>query len=582
MMQGASVRGNGRRVSTVVAATVWLLAVSSDSLAVASQQDPQTAAGAAAPQKPAAASAPTTESSDEATTPDGVPVYYRGQEVFRVFRPLGMYSPQERARLAEDRLDALVKDPTVLPEQIRVQHGEASSELWAGERLISLITDQEAEAAGVERRAYAEMVKRRMARLIVETRHEFSAEEVTRGVVFVALATVLLVLLAWGLVRLTRRLLAVIDAWLERAHGIAIQRLELVSRATLARAFRLALRIVRALILIAVAVGWLEFVLSALPWTRPYARLVLPWLKAPFAYVGSSVIAALPNLFYIAVIVGLNLALLRLVYRFFSAVRDGAVRIQGFLPEWADPTYRLVRILIIAVTFVAAFPYIPGSSSPAFQGVSLFIGLLVSLSSSSAISNIIAGTILTYTGAFRMGDRVAIAGTTGDVVKRSLLTTHLRTIKNEVVAIPNSIVLGGSIVNYAALASEGGLILHTTVTIGYDAPWRTVHQLLVSAALATDGIEASPAPFVWQTALNDFYVSYEINAYTRRPHDMPDIYAALHANIQDAFNEGGVEIMSPHYSSLRDGNTVTIPAGHRPPGYEPGRFGVHVSSETRR
>ena len=219
-------------------------------------------------------------------------------------------------------------------------------------------------------------------------------------------------------------------------------------------------------------------------------------------------------------------------------------------------------------------PYIPGSRSPAFQGVTLLVGFLVSFASSSSLSNIIAGTILTYTRAFRIGDRVQIGDTVGDVVGSSLLVTDLRTIKNVVVAIPNALVLGGPVINYSRMARTAGLILNTSVTIGYDAPWRTVHGLLIAAAGATPGIEPSPEPFVLQTALNDFYVSYEINAYTRRPNDMHLIYADLHANIQDRFNEAGVEIMSPHYRSLRDGNTVTIPEGQRPEGYEAPGFRI--------
>jgi small-conductance mechanosensitive channel len=511
-----------------------------------------------------------------ATVPEGVPITYRGREVFRVYQPMGSLSVQERARIAEERIDRLVSDYGVRPEEIRVVHAESASEIWAGEQLVALITDKDAAAVELDRRVYADRFRQQVIDLLVESRREFSIEEITRGLVYVAIVTALLLLLSWLVIRLARRLLAAIDTRLERLQGLTIQRLELVSRARLTRWLGVLVRAARGALLLVGTLLWLEVVFSALPWTRPYARLILPWLKAPFLYVGSSLIAALPNVFYIAVIAGVTLGVMRLVHLLFRAIENGAVQIEGFQPEWADPTYKLARVLLIAVAFVAAFPYIPGSASPAFQGVSLFLGLLVSLSSSSAIANIIAGTILTYTGAFRMGDRVAVGETTGDVVKKSLLTTHLRTIKNEIVAVPNSLVLGGQIVNYTTLAAQSGLILHTTVTIGYDAPWRTVHQLLISAALATDGIEATPAPFVFQTALNDFYVSYEINAYTRRPHEMAAIYADLHASIQDSFNKGGVEIMSPHYSSLRDGNTVTIPAAHRESNYEPGRFGVDI------
>ena len=252
-----------------------------------------------------------------------------------------------------------------------------------------------------------------------------------------------------------------------------------------------------------------------------------------------------------------------------------------FPPEWADPTNKIVRVLLIAFGVVVAFPYLPASDSPAFAGVSVFMGVLFSLASSSALSNMIAGLVLTYTGAFRLGDRVKIGDTFGDIVETSLLATRVRTIKNEDITIPNSLVLGSSVINYSRARPTLGLILHTSVTIGYDAPWRTIHGLLIEAALATPGVLAEPPPFVWQTALNDFYVTYEINAYTGSPRDMTDIYAALHARIQDTFYAAGVEIMSPHFTALRDGNTVAIPESFRPPGYRPPAFRVEHPTSGR-
>ncbi len=261
-------------------------------------------------------------------------------------------------------------------------------------------------------------------------------------------------------------------------------------------------------------------------------------------------------------------------------VRDGAIVVSGFPREWAEPTRNILRFLLVALGVVVAFPYLPASDSPAFTGVSVFIGVLVSLGSSSAFSNIIAGIVLTYTRAYRIGDRVHVGDAYGDIVETSLLVTRVRTIKNETITIPNGIVMGQAVTNYSRESETLGLILHTTVTIGYDTPWRTVHGLLIQAAQATPGVLREPAPFVWQTALNDFYVTYEINAHTDRAHDAPAMYADLHARIQDAFYAAGVEIMSPHYAALRDGNTVAIPAGQRPEGYQAPGFRVeHPSAE---
>jgi small-conductance mechanosensitive channel len=295
---------------------------------------------------------------------------------------------------------------------------------------------------------------------------------------------------------------------------------------------------------------------------------------APAKVAVAAVIGYLPKFLFVVVIGAIIYLAIKLVALFFRQIERGRLVFPKFPAEWADPTNKIVRVLLIAFGLVAAFPYLPASDSPAFAGVSVFIGILVSLASSSALSNMIAGIVLTYTGAFRLGDRVRLGDSFGDIIDTALLATRIRTIKNEDITIPNSLVLGGSVINYSRNAQKLGLILHTSVTIGYDAPWRKVHDLLISAALATPGILHDPKPFVWQTALNDFYVTYEINAYTASARDMIDIYAALHARIQDAFFEAGVEIMSPHYTSLRDGNTVAIPPASREPGYVAPSFRV--------
>jgi small-conductance mechanosensitive channel len=201
---------------------------------------------------------------------------------------------------------------------------------------------------------------------------------------------------------------------------------------------------------------------------------------------------------------------------------------------------------------VVAFPYIPGSESSAFKGISIFLGVLFSLGSTSFIANILAGYTLTYRRVFKIGDRVKIADFIGDVVETKLQVTHLHTVKNEEIIVPNSMIVNGHVINYSSLAREKGLILHTSVTIGYDAPWRQVHAMLLMAAEKTPGLLREPAPFVLQKSLGDFYVDYELNVYTDKPLEMAKLYSELHQNIQDFFNEYGVQIMSPAYESDPD------------------------------
>ncbi len=254
----------------------------------------------------------------------------------------------------------------------------------------------------------------------------------------------------------------------------------------------------------------------------------------------------------------------------------GKIRLPNFHRDWADPTYKIVRSLIIVFTVIVVFPYLPGSQSEAFKGVSLFLGVLFSLGSTSVVANVVAGIILTYMYAFKLGDRVKIGDTTGDVIEKTLLVTRIKTIKNIIITIPNALVMGSHIINYSTSAAREGLILHTTVTLGYDVPWRKVHETLIAAALSVEKIKKEPAPFVFQTSLDDFYVSYELNCYTDKPELMGGIYSELHQNIQDRCNEAGIEILSPHYAAARDGNASTIPSEYLPATYEAPPFAVKI------
>ncbi|MDF5725455.1 MAG: mechanosensitive ion channel family protein, partial [Rhizonema sp. PD37] len=268
--------------------------------------------------------------------------------------------------------------------------------------------------------------------------------------------------------------------------------------------------------------------------------------------------------------------LIKFIRPIFRELGNGNLSLPGFYPEWAEPTFKLVLFFTIALALVVALPFLPGFGSPAFQGISVFLGVLLSLGSSAAVANIIAGIILIYTRAFRLGDRIKINDAIGDIIEKSLFVTQIRTTKNVVITIPNGTVLTSKILNYSALAEDPNhyLILHTTVTLGYDLPWRKVHQVLINAALSTPHILAEPVPFILQTSLGDFYVSYEINAYTNQPTLMARIYSELHQNIQDKCNEADIEILSPHYSAIRDGNQIAIPENYLTKDYKAPGFRI--------
>lgn len=355
---------------------------------------------------------------------------------------------------------------------------------------------------------------------------------------------------------------------------IKLKTVEVISVERIAVMMKGGARLLHWIVIIALGYSYISILFSFFEFTHTWASTLIGYIVDPLVNLFISFVKYLPHLFFILVIIYVTRYAIKFVKLIFDALEKETFKLPGFYGDWALPTYKIVRFLIIAFAVIVIFPYLPGSSSPVFQGISVFIGVLFSLGSTSAIANIVAGTVITYMRPFKIGDRVKIADTVGDVVEKTLLVTRIRTIKNVDVTVPNSMVLGSHIINFSSSADKRGLILHTAVTIGYDVPWVKVHKLLISAAEATENLLKEPKPFVYQTSLDDSYVSYEINAYTDKPNIMAGIYSELHQNIQDKFNEAGVEILSPRYSSVRDGNTTTIPDSYLPKSYSPPGFRI--------
>jgi small-conductance mechanosensitive channel len=318
----------------------------------------------------------------------------------------------------------------------------------------------------------------------------------------------------------------------------------------------------------------LPLLFGIFPWTKNLATTLVDYVLGPLKRIALAIWNYMPNLFTIAVIVVVFYYVLRGIKFLKVEIEKGNLQIPGFYPEWAGSTFQIVRLITLSFMVVVIFPYLPGSESPVFRGVSVFLGFLFTFGSAGSLSNIIAGLVLTYMRLFSIGDRVKIGEIVGDVIEKSLLVTRIRTTKNEIVSIPNSTVMNSHTVNYSSDASVNGLILHTTVTIGYDVPWKKVHEALIEAANRTALLLKEPKAFVLQTSLDDFYVSYQLNASTDSPNKQASIYSDLHQNIQDSFNEAGIEILSPHYRAARDGNSTTIPADYLPKDYVAPSFRV--------
>jgi small-conductance mechanosensitive channel len=499
-------------------------------------------------------------------------VVYAGDSLFTLHGRLGPFGPGERAAAITLRLNELGEALGSGTDTIAVAQVEDRVELLVGEQVLATVMPADAEPTGMSREALAAVWATRIEH---STRTAVAATSGTALLIDAAEAAATTVIFIIVLL-LFRGLFRRLDGFLRgpRVRPLRVQRFELLSAARLREALTTLVKAARIFVTLLLIYIYLPLVLSFFPWTAPYSHRIVGYVVTPLGAVWTGFVDFLPNLFFIAVIVVVTQYLLKLVRLVFQALQTGALTIEGFHQDWAATTFTIVRFLVIAFALVVLFPYLPGAGSDAFKGVSLFLGLLVSLGSSGAIGNIVAGVVLTYTNSFRIGDYVRIGETTGDVIERTMLVTRIRTPWNVDITVPNGTVLTSQVINYTTEAAGRGLILHTTVTIGYDSPWRQIHELLISAAHATTNIRPDPAPYVLQTSLDDFYVSYQINAATDKPSAMVFTYAELHQRIQDAFNQAGVEIMSPHYHSLRDGNQITVPAENLAKNYQAPTFRV--------
>jgi small-conductance mechanosensitive channel len=483
----------------------------------------------------------------EAAEYERAPVTLDGTVLFPV-RGIPAYPAKERAQAISKRIEAIAADPSVAAESLRVVDLDDRTRVMAGDALVMAFIDPDATAEGVSRQLLAERALIRVKAAIDSYRNARSPRVLVINTLYALGATALLAIVLLAIRGSFRKLDALAERRLRsRIEAVEAQSHQLVQARQLRTALRSFLRGLYVLVLLVLGYLYLHFVFSLYPWTRPLAARLLGILLEPLQAMGLGLIESLPGIAFVAVVVIVTRYVLKLTRLYFESIDRGTVTLARFDREWGLPTYKIARLLIIAFAVVVAYPYIPGSSSEAFKGVSIFLGVVVSLGSSSVIANLMAGYTMIYRRAFKVGDRISIENLTGDVVERRLMVTHLRTIKNEEIIVPNSTIINSNIINYSTLAASHGLILHTTVGIGYETPWRQVEAMLRLAAERTPGLLKDPAPFVLQKSLGDFAVTYELNAYCDNARAMGLLYTAMHQNVLDVFNEHGVQIMTPAY-----------------------------------
>ncbi len=489
----------------------------------------------------------------------GFPVLFESDTLFLFFTRFGAETAQDRAAHTTEKLKEIYNAFTFNPDSLLTVDATNSTDIVYKGNIVSSISEIDAlwhyQSKSVLAQEYVAIIKEVIAK-------KRSANSVIKLLVRIGLV-ILVVGGIWFLIRMIEKLKLKGELYIEQTKDKWIKDLSYKGYTFLTAEQELnlvhfSIKVLKWFLVLLLLYLLLPIVFSIFPFTQGWASYLFGLVWSPFKGVFVAIWKYLPNLISILVIVFVFRHGIRFVKYIFHEIKIDKLKISGFHSDWAMPTFSIVRFLLLAFMLVLIFPYLPGSESNIFKGVSVFLGILFSLGSSTAIANMVAGLVITYMRPFKIGDRIKVGQMTGDVVEKTMLVTRLRTVKNEEITIPNASILSGNTINYTTNATKEGLILHVTVTIGYDVPWKLVHKILLEAAKRTEWIVEKPESFVFQTSLDDFYVSYELNAFTKEASKQGKIYSDLNQNIQDCFNENKVEIMSPHYQANRNGEEPTI------------------------
>lgn len=490
----------------------------------------------------------------------GVPLVVEGDTLFVVYAKVGGMAATERVERAAESIVEVGKKRLKESDSLYVMDLENISELMCGEKLLFSVTDNDAIWMNTTRLALSEEWLQIIGKKVGEIKEEYSFNQTMKRVLYFVLVLVaqflLFKLTAYIYRRIKERIIRLAKTKLK---SVVVKDYEFLTKERQARILIFLTLMARYAFNLVQLIITIPILFSIFPQTEKLALKIFSYIYIPVKAILNAVLDYIPNIFVIAIIYLFIRYLVKGFKYIAGEIESGKLRINGFYPDWAQPSFNIIKFLLYAFMIAMIYPYLPGSGSNVFQGISVFVGLIVSLGSTAVIGNIMAGLVITYMRPFKIGDRIKLNDTVGNVTEKTPFVTRIRTPKNEIITIPNSFILSSHTVNYSASAQDYGLIIHTTVTIGYDAPWRTVHELLIDAAKSTPGVSQTPAPFVLETELSDFYPVYQINAYITNANLIAQIYSDLHQNIQDKFNRAGVEIMSPHYRAERDGNNSTIP-----------------------
>ena len=496
----------------------------------------------------------------------GVPLVVEGDTLFRLYDRKGGMMPEERVQNISEAIMESGKSIKLIPDSVYVFESDYTTDIMAGTNVIMSVTDNDAIWQNTTRQElgaqYCVIIKNK----INELHDEYGMQQKLKGLLYAAV--ILLVLFI--LIRITnwcyrRWRLRIVRFVMKRVRPLTLKYYEVLNTRRIGIAFLTIFNVLRYIIIFLLLFFCIPILFSIFPETESLAFRIIGYVWNPFVGIVKSVIGFLPKFFQIVVIIVCFRYLVKGIRYLMNEIGAGRLKITGFYADWAEPTYFILRVLCYSFMIVMIWPLLPSSNSEVFQGVSVFIGIIISLGSSSIIGNVMAGMVMTYMRPFHVGDFIKYGDTEGFVIEKTMLVTRIRTRKNNVITIPNSSLMTSQTTNYTFSAQNFGLVVHTKVTIGYDVRWQEIRQLLLDAAHATKGLRQHPEPFVLVTALDDYYVEYEVNAYTNQYDKLPMIYSELHHNILDSFHSHGVEIMSPHIYAHRTDLELQIPKDQQKP-----------------
>ena len=490
----------------------------------------------------------------------GAPLVIDGDTLLVLYARKGGVYAETRVEQAYSKMMSQGKRLTMFTDSVYVYESDFFSDIMAGNEVILSVTDIDALWQNTTRQELAAKYSEIISSKIAEIHEEYGLQQKLIGLIWVIIIIVaqysLIKATLWVYRKWRYRLLRRVMRW---AAPFNIKDYEVFNIRRRGITFLFFFRMLRIFVISLQLLVSVPLLFSVFPETKTLTYTILGYIWNPFVDIVMSIIGYLPNLFKIIVIIFCFRYIVKALHYLSDEVASGKLKINGFYADWAQPTYFILRFLLYSFMFVIIWPLLPSSNSEIFQGVSVFIGVLVSLGSSSIVGNVMAGLVMTYMRPFRIGDFIRFGDVEGFVIEKTALVTRIKTLKNEVITIPNSNLMSSQTSNFTFAAENYGVIVHTKVTIGYDMKHELIEGLLLAAAKSTRYLLQKPLPFVRVTSLDDFYVEYEINAYTHHTNHLSEIYSELHQHILDHFHGAGVEIMSPHIFAHRNDLELQIP-----------------------